>query len=101
MSLAITPVSPFLASDSPAGMVYAPTECTVAQAAELFDASEGFVNELLDDELVTFRLINGQRLIQWSSLLEFKQDWDRRHAACTELIRSFHEAGLTDGYDDD
>jgi len=49
MSLTTTPLSPFLAADGSAGMVYAPTECTVAQAAELFDASEGFVDELLDD----------------------------------------------------
>ena len=101
MSVTTTPVSPFLATEGYAGMVYVPTECTVAQAAEFLDMSEACVDDFLNIGRIAFRTVNGKRLVQWKSMLEFKQDWDSKHAACTELIRIFHEAGLTDGYDDD
>ena len=91
-----TPLSPFLATDSSAGIVYAPTECTVAQAAEFLDVSEDYVDEMLNAERVLFQLKNGKRMIEWNSLLEYKQRRDFRLAGLEEMIRWDQEMGLYD-----
>ena len=97
MSLAITPSSPFLATDEQSvGLFPPPSELTVAQAAKLIDAKEGYINELLADGLVAFRQKNGEHLILRDSLLEYIQDLDRRLAALGEMVRWDQEMGLYD-----
>jgi hypothetical protein len=81
-------------------MVHAPTEYTVVQAAKFLDMSEACVDDFLNMGRIAFRMENGERLIQWKSMLEFKQDWDHRQTACTQLIHFFQEMGLSDDYDD-
>ena len=100
MSLTTTPVSPFLATEGYAGMVYASTECTVAQAAEFLDVSEGFVNELLKSEQILFRLENGEHKIEWSSLRVYRQKRERRNADAVKLFHFFQEMGLSDDDND-
>ena len=97
MSLAITPSSPFLTADEQnVGLFPPPSELTVAQAAKLIDASEGYINELLQTGRVVFRQENGVRLIRQDNLLQYEQDRDRRHAKLDELFRLFEEMGLSD-----
>ena len=97
MSLAITPSSPFLATDEQSvGLFPPPSELTVAQAAKLIDAKEGYINELLQTGRVVFRQENGIRLIRQDSLLEYEQDRDRRHAKLNEMVRWDQEMGLYD-----
>ena len=96
MSLTTTPVSPFLATDGSAGIVYAPTECTVTQAAEFLDVSEDYVDEMLKAERILFQLKNGKRMIEWNSLLEYKQRRDFRLAGVAEMVRWDQEMGLYD-----
>ena len=71
-------------------------ECTVAQAAEILNGSEGLVNELLRDGLIEYRLENGERLIQRDCLRDYAQDEDRKLAAAAKLFRTFQEAGISD-----
>ena len=96
MSLTIAPSSPFLATGDSAAFVHAPTECTVAQAAEFLDVSEDYVDEMLNAERVLFQLKNGRRMIEWNSLLEYKQRRDFRQAGVAEMVRWDQEMGLYD-----
>ena len=98
MSLTIPPsAASFPSTDQPAlGLFPRVSECTVAQAARFLDGSEGLVNELLDDGVITFRLENGERLVQWNSLLEFEQKEDRQYAGLEEIVRLSEEMGLYD-----
>ena len=96
MSLTTTPLSPFLTADGSAGIVYAPTECTVAQAAKFLDGPEALIDELLDTGVIAFRLENGKPLIQWNSLLEFEQEERRINSALDEMVRMNQEMGLYD-----
>jgi len=97
MSLTVTPPTSFLTTDSQnIGLFPMPSELTVAQAARFLDGSEGLVNELLDDGLITFRLENGERLVQWNRLLEYAQEEKRSNAAAASLFRFFQEMGLSD-----
>jgi len=96
MSLTIASSPPFLATGEPGGIVHAPTECTVAQAAEFLDMSEGCLHELLDDEIITFRLKNGERWVQWDSLLEFELEYREQGEALAEMTRWSQEMGLYD-----
>ena len=75
------------------------SELTVSQAATYLDGSEGLINELLDAGLITFRLENGERLVQRNSLLNYAQEERCKLAAANELFRTFQEAGLSDDYD--
>jgi len=96
MSVTTTPVSPFLAADGYAGMVYAPTECTVAQAAKFLDMSENCVDELLNFGVLEFKEKNGERLLLWNPLLEYKQRWAFRQAGVDEMVCMNQEMGLYD-----
>ena len=96
MSLATTPVSPFLAADGSAGIVYVPTECTVAQAAKFLDMSEKCVDELLNFGVLEFKEKNGERMLLWHPLLEYKQRWAFRQAGIDEMVHMNHEMGLYD-----
>ena len=73
-----------------------PSECTVAQAAEFLYVSEGYVKELLEDELVLFRQENGEQMIEWNSLQNYEQDCRRMQAGVAEIIRLDQEMGLYD-----
>ena len=73
-----------------------PSELTVAQAAEFLDGAEGLVDELLNAGLIVFRLKNGERLVQWDSLLDYVQEEDRKNATLNEMVRMDQEMGLYD-----
>jgi hypothetical protein len=74
----------------------APSELTVAQAAKFLDVSQGFVNELLDFNVLEFREDAGCRLIRSDDLVEYGQERKRRHAALDEMVRWNQEMGLYD-----
>jgi hypothetical protein len=97
MTATIAPSYPFLATD---GQDFAPlpaaSECTVAQAAQLLDGTELYVNELLEDERIAFRVENGECLIQWESLLKFEQEQRRGRKILDEMIQLDQEMGLYD-----
>ena len=97
MSLAITPSTPFLTTDDQGvGLFPMPSELTVAQAAKLVGSREGYINELILDELIAFRLVNGERIVERDSLLEYERDQKRRHAALNVMVRLDQEMGLYD-----
>jgi len=96
MSVTTTSVSPFLATEGYAGIVYAPTECTVAQAAEVLDMPEGCVDELLRFGVLEFKEKNGERMLLWNRLLEYKQRRDFRREGLDEMVRMNQEMGLYD-----
>jgi hypothetical protein len=96
MSLTAVPSSPFLATDESTGIIHAQTECTVSQAANFLDMSEGCVNELLETGRIAFRQENGECLLQWNSLLDYEQRRAGRHAIIEEIIRRDQEMGLYD-----
>ena len=72
------------------------SECTVAQAAQFLGGTEGLVNELLDAGLIASRLEDGEHLIQWDSLANYRQERKRRHAALDEMVSMNQEMGLYD-----
>ena len=72
------------------------SELTVAQAAKFLDGTEDLIDELLNAGLITSRMQNGVRLIQWDSLEEFAQEEERKDAALAELFHMFREAGMSD-----
>jgi len=98
MPVTTTPVSPFLATEGSAGIVYAPTECTVAQAAEFLDVSEDCVDELLNFGVLEYRQDGGYRLINRAELFGYAQRRERKYKALEEIVRLSEEMGL---YDDD
>ena len=71
-------------------------ELTVAQAAQLLDTPEGYIDELLDAGRIVFRWENNKRLVQRDSLLNFEADRERRHAELDKLFLMFQEEGLSD-----
>ena len=73
-----------------------PSELTVAQAARVLDVSEGYIREILEDELIMSRLGNGERLIEYTSLLAYGQERKRMNAALDEMCRMNQEMGLYD-----
>jgi len=96
MTFVTTSTSPFLASERVAGIVHAPTELTVVQAAEFLCMSERHLNDLLDAGRIAFRQESGQRLIQKNRLLDYERELERRHAAFDEFVRMNQEMGLYD-----
>jgi hypothetical protein len=99
MTLTI-PSPPFLTeAGQDINLFPAPSELTVAQAAKILDGSVGLINELLDGGLIACRCENGERMVQWDSLLDFAEEEKRRDAALDELLEMFREAGMSDDYD--
>jgi len=96
MSLTTTSLSPFLATEGSGGIVYAPTECTVAQAMEFLRTSERHLNDLLDAGRIAFRQEGGERMVQWNSLRAFEHNRERKHAAVDRIVRMSEEMGLYD-----
>jgi len=97
MTLTITPSPPFPATDEQHFALFpAVPECTVAQAAEFLRTTERHLNDLLNAKRIAFRQYNGERLVQWNSLLEFEQWRQRGHAALDEMVRMNQEMGLYD-----
>ena len=74
------------------------SELTVAQAATFLDGREGLIHELIEDGLIECRVENGERLVQWDSLLAYQQEEERQIAAADRLFRMFCEAGMSDEY---
>jgi hypothetical protein len=77
----------------------APTELTFAQARKFLPMSERHLNDLLDAGEFPFRVENGERLLQLDSLVKYKQERERGHAALDKLFDMFREAGMSDDYD--
>jgi len=97
MTFTAIPSSPFLATtDLNTDLFLTMSECTVAQAAEILDMSEGCVNELLRDKIIASRMLNGNRLVLRDSLLEFEARYRKRLAAVAEISREWQEMGLYD-----
>jgi len=70
-----------------------PTELTIEVTARFLQMSEHRVNDLLDAGRIEFRQDNGERLVQWESLLAFdleRQQIGRalRKMAMSETIKS-------------
>ena len=97
MTATIAPPHPFLATNrqevapSPVSSDY-----TVAQAAQFLGNSEGYVEELLKDQIVSFRTENGERFVQWDSLSAFEQGRARKNVALDRIVRWDQEMGLYD-----
>jgi hypothetical protein len=72
------------------------SECTVAQAAKFLDISECHLNDLLDNNFIASRQENGERLVQWNSILDFEQQVASRLAGLDEMARLDQEMGLYD-----
>jgi len=97
MTLTVPSSHSFLTTDvRNVDMFPAPTELTVAQAAALLDVPEGYIEELLDDDLIEYRQEGAQRLVNHNGLLEYKKERDRRHALLNEMVRMNQEMGLYD-----
>jgi hypothetical protein len=97
MTLTVAPTSVFPTTAGQDVAIF-PTvsECTVAQAAKFLGWSEGYVDEVLDDNLIKHRLKDGNRLIDWNSLQEYRQERERGLAALAEIVRWDQEMGLYD-----
>jgi len=88
MTLAVPSSPSFLATDiRNVDLFPASTELTVAQAAVLLDVPEGYIEELLDDDLIEYRPEGTQRLVNRDGLLEYKKERERRHALLDEMVR--------------
>ena len=72
------------------------SELTVAQAAQLIDTPEGYIDELLDAGHVVFRWENNKRLVQRDSLLNFEAEYQEGVDALAEITRESQEMGLYD-----
>ena len=70
--------------------------CTVEQAAQFLDVSEGYVHEMLNAGRVLFRRENGERLIEWDSLRDYGKERKRKLAAFAKMVRMNQEMGLYD-----
>ena len=93
MSMTMAPSYPFLATGGQDMSSVFP-ELTIKQAARFLRASEGYVDELLDDGIVAFRQENGERLVQQSSLLKYAERREQKYKALEELVQVSEEAGL-------
>ena len=97
MTATIAPSHPFLVNDGQNLVLFPPlTECTVSQAAQFLRVSENYVNELLKDDTVASRTVNGECLIQWDSLSAFEQRRACKLAGLAEIVRMDQEMGLYD-----
>jgi hypothetical protein len=97
MTFTAIPTQPVLATNNQhTDLVSVVSECTVAQAAKILDMSEGCVNELLRDKVITSRLVGDERLVQWDSLIGYSQERNRRRAILAEMVRLDQEMGLYD-----
>jgi hypothetical protein len=97
MSLTAVPLPTFPITDSRnIDTSPAVSECTVAQAAQFLDVSEGYVTEMLNAGRVLYRQENGEHLIEWNSLRDYRKEWKRRHAVLDEMVRLNQEMGLYD-----
>ena len=97
MTLTVTPPSVFpTTAGQDINMFSVVSECTVAQAAKFLDVSEGYVDEVLDDNLINHRLEGGKRLIDRNSLQEYKRERERGRAVLDEMVRWDQEMGLYD-----
>jgi hypothetical protein len=74
----------------------APSELTVVQTAEFLRTTERHVNDMLDAGYFEFRRESGERLVLWSSLIEYVQMRKRRRAWLAEMVRENQEMGLYD-----
>jgi len=73
-----------------------PSELTVAQAAKYLDGAEGLVEELLNAGQIAFHWENGERLVQWDSLLNYARNEKRRFDALAKMVQWEQEVGLYD-----
>ena len=96
MTLAVPISHSFLATDDQSIDLFPlPTGLTVAQAATVLGVSNGYVEELLDDDLIEHKREDGGCLIDRDKLLKYKRYRERRRAECEELMSMFQEMGLS------
>jgi excisionase family DNA binding protein len=97
MSLAVPTSHSFLTTDGQNTALYPmPTELTVSEAAAVLDVPDGYVEELLNDDLIESRQEGSKRLIDYAGLLAYKREYERRHTALDEMFRIDREMGLYD-----
>jgi excisionase family DNA binding protein len=74
-----------------------PTVCelTVAQAAAVLDVPVGYVDELLEDNLIEYRQEGNRRFIDYDDLFAYKERRERSDAEFAELMNMFQEMGLS------
>ena len=97
MTLTVPPAHSFLTTNVPnVDLFPAQTELTVAQAAAQLDVPEGYVDELLEDDLIEHRWAGSQRLIDHAGLLKYQQDRERGRVFLDEMVRLNQEMGLYD-----
>ena len=97
MSLTITPSSSFLTIGGQGiDLSSMAAECTVSEAAGFLNMTEHHLSNLLAAGHIVSRLENGNRLIQWDSLLDFEQKRTLRREALAEMVRENQEMGLYD-----
>lgn len=85
-----------MADGQPVEVVPGLPELTVHQAAMFLGEPEGYVKELLRDNLLEHRQDGDQLLIKRDSLLEFEQEQKISRAAMDEVVRLSVEMGLYD-----
>ena len=96
MSLAAPVSHSFLTTDEQnVDLFPLPTELTVAQAAIMLGVSDGYVVELLADDMIEHRQEGARRLINRDELFAYKQKRERRRAECEELMSMFREMGIS------
>ena len=101
MSISTLPSHPFLTVEEQSIGLFPVVsertpELTVAQAAQMIDVPEGYIDELLKAGFVAFRLKNGERLIQQDSLLEHESEYQKRCKELAEITQMLQEMGLYD-----
>ena len=97
MTLTVAPTSVFPTTTGQDVAIFSTiSECTVAQAAAFLDVSEGYIDEVLDDNLIKHRLEDGKPLIDCDDLLKYKQERERGRAVLDEMVRWNQEMGLYD-----
>ncbi len=69
---------------------------TVDQAVVLLSMSEACVIELLDNDILEYRELDGQRLIRRESLLDYESESRGMRKAAAEITRQAQESGFYD-----
>lgn len=69
---------------------------TVDQAAVFLSMSKACVIELLDNDILEYRELDGQRLIRRESLLDYESESREMREATTEITQQAQKSGFYD-----
>ena len=97
MSLAVSPLHSILTTDEQDLASFSTlSELTVSQAALLLDVPVGYIDDILEDNLIKHRQEGDLRLVDYDSFFKFKRRYDSRNAALDEIMQWEQEMGLYD-----